>query len=73
MAAPQAQPAMFDDSLKCTMCMDLCARPVTVSESTVNVSCTTTLNRSQVVLLLLAGSLPAQLLSCMFEKMGGPG
>ncbi|KAL0054420.1 hypothetical protein WJX82_008650 [Trebouxia sp. C0006] len=23
------QPAMFDDSLKCAMCMDLCARPVT--------------------------------------------
>ena len=29
-AEGSAQPAMFDDSLKCAMCMDLCARPVTV-------------------------------------------
>ncbi|KAL0024465.1 hypothetical protein WJX77_007093 [Trebouxia sp. C0004] len=28
-ATVSTQPAMFDDSLKCTMCMDLCARPVT--------------------------------------------
>ena len=26
-------PAMFDDSLKCNMCMELCARPVTVGIS----------------------------------------
>lgn len=30
-ATVPSQPAMFDDSLKCAMCMDLCARPVTVS------------------------------------------
>ncbi|KAA6428294.1 MAG: E3 ubiquitin- ligase ORTHRUS 2-like [Trebouxia sp. A1-2] len=28
-ATVPTQPAMFDDSLKCAMCMDLCARPVT--------------------------------------------
>ena len=32
-AAVPSAPAMFDDSLKCTMCMELCARPVTVSYS----------------------------------------
>lgn len=56
------------------MCMDLCARPVTVSESICGVSCTTNLNRqAHIVFLLLAGSMPAQLLSRMFEKVGGPG
>lgn len=71
-----AQPAMFDDSLKCAMCMELCARPVTVGQQ-VNLYCRTVpwsaLNKckqSANARELLAGPLPAQLLSSLLQKVG---
>ena len=30
-AEPAEQKTIFDESLKCTMCMELCNRPITVS------------------------------------------
>lgn len=67
-----AQPAMFDDSLKCTMCMELCTRPVTV--------CALTLlwlpKRHQAILQDLtaamqhAGTVSAQLLPGLLQEVG---